>query len=150
MSVVGYTIGDLLPQAPPMVLLDTISAHDAASITATVTIRADSPFRRGPGVPIHVGIEYMAQACAAFTGLEARLAGRQPQVGLLLGTRNFSATRSYLIPGETLSVTATELYREDNMGAFDCSIFCRREILARASLTAYQPREPIDLEALGD
>ena len=38
-------------------------------------------------VPAWVGIEYMAQAIAAWAGCRARAAGKPPQLGFLLGSR---------------------------------------------------------------
>jgi ApeP dehydratase len=72
-----------------MILLDEVIGDDNYSLTAEVTITRDSVFLRSDGVPGHVGVEYMAQACGAFAGVHALDSGQPVRIGLLLGTRNY-------------------------------------------------------------
>ena len=147
MTAPGYSVEALVPQAPPMVLLDGIESLGDSEIRARVTVRQDSMFARDGGVPVHVGIEYMAQTCAAFAGYEARQSGGEPQIGLLLGTRKFSATRAFFQPGDVLSVIAVLSYREEGMGVFDCVVECDGDVVAQAGLTVFQPKEPVTFSA---
>lgn len=130
----------LLPHGPAAVLLDAVTSGDASGAAATVRIRADSPYGvPGCGVPAHVGLEYMAQTCGLFAGLEAHAAGQAVRVGYLLGTRNFVASRAWFRPGETLAVSARVVLREPEMAVFACAISAAGETVAEAQLTVFQP-----------
>ena len=66
-----YSPEELLPHAPPMVLLDRVLEWDDESILAELTIGPSTPFLDvGRGVPAHVGLEWMAQTCGLFAGLD--------------------------------------------------------------------------------
>lgn len=143
MTVPAWAVADLLPQAPPMVLLDAVAAHDADGLCAVVRVRPETRFfRPGLGVPAHVGLEWMAQACGAFAGLRARAAGETVKLGFLLGTRRFTATTPWFVAGECLTVRVTRVYEDDGMGAFDCRIEAEGVTRASARLTLYQPDDP--------
>jgi predicted hotdog family 3-hydroxylacyl-ACP dehydratase len=138
-----YTIADLLPHAAPMVLLDRVIGWDDGRLEASVAIRPDSRFLEpGMGVPCHVGIEYMAQACGAYAGLQAKHAGKPVRVGFLLGTRQYVSKAAWFRLGETLTVCIAEVLRESAMGVFDCRISCDGSDVATARLNVYQPDEP--------
>lgn len=134
---------ELLPHAGPAVLLDDVLAVDAESATAAVTIRATDRFAHpGCGVPAHVAIEWMAQACGLFAGHEARTASRPVRLGMLLGTRHFQASRTWFGFGERLVVTAILMLRDGAMGVFDCTVRDGAGAeCATARLTTYQPPE---------
>jgi predicted hotdog family 3-hydroxylacyl-ACP dehydratase len=131
----------LLPHAPPMILLDDVVDIDKTSIAASVTIRDCSLFLEAPGVPSHIGIEYMAQACGAYAGSKALEQGAPVQIGLLLGTRRYQARVPWFRLGDRLIVSVSEIYS----GAFDCRIEREAELLATAQLSVYQPEhsEPL-------
>lgn len=129
----------LLPHGPELLLLDRISTADADGIVATVAIGPDTPFLvAGYGVPAHVGLEYMAQTCGAFAGLQARQRGEPVQVGFLLGTRRYRASRRWFTVGEALQVTARLVLHDGPMAAFDCALATGGAELATARLTVYQ------------
>jgi predicted hotdog family 3-hydroxylacyl-ACP dehydratase len=141
-------IADLLPHGPPMILLDDVVGRTEDGLTAAVTIRSDSQFAvPGAGVPAHVGIEYMAQACGAFAGLEAVLAKQPVRLGFLLGTRRFQAFVPWLREGWLLTVTVTTVFREDQMAVFDCCIRHETTEIATAQITVYQPDDPASVLA---
>src|SRR5262249_52096192 len=79
-------------------------------------------FEASRGVPAHVAIEWMAQTCGAFVGVEALDAGQAVRLGLLLGTRNFRARTPWFRPKERLVVTATIVLRDQEVGAFECVV----------------------------
>jgi predicted hotdog family 3-hydroxylacyl-ACP dehydratase len=133
-----YPVVDLLPHEPPMVLIDAVRGWDYGLLEATVTIRPGIPFHHPErGVPAYVGIEYMAQACGAYAGLEAVTAGQPVRVGLLLGTRRYATSVGWFEPGQKLLVGIRELFREGSIGMFDCRIECEGRELASAQLSVY-------------
>jgi predicted hotdog family 3-hydroxylacyl-ACP dehydratase len=118
-----YRVEDVLPHAPPMILIDEIISKGPDSLSAGVTIRPGIPFFvAARGVPAHVAIEWMAQTCGAFVGVEALDAGQAVRLGLLLGTRTFRARTPWFRPEERLLVTATVVLRDQDFGAFDCAV----------------------------
>lgn len=138
-------IAGLLPHGPSMVLLDEVLAATDDMLAAAVVIRADSPFGvAGEGVPAHVGIEYMAQACGAFAGLQAHCTGLPVRRGFLLGTRRYQAFIPWFRVGWRLTVTVVAVSREGQMGVFDCRIRHDGTEVATAQVSVYQPDAPTD------
>jgi len=133
-------LSELVPHRPPMLLLDHVLAADDASLVASVTIHAETEFLEAEGVPAHIGIEYMAQACAAFAGARARAEQREPRIGFLLGSRRFLMHRPWYRLGETLRVTVRLVYQDDAMGSFVGSVEVAGEVAAEADLTVYEPQ----------
>jgi predicted hotdog family 3-hydroxylacyl-ACP dehydratase len=141
MKACPYPVAELLPHAPPMVLLDEVLGYDGGRLQALVTIRDDSMFCRGDGVPAHIAIEYMAQACGALAGIEARSANRPVRVGFLLGTRNFQSARDFFLAGERLLISVDEVFRDVEMGVFDGRVSVDDATLVTATLNVYQPQD---------
>lgn len=140
-----WPIAELVPQSGPMVLLDEAIEFDDLSLVARVTIRPEHPFFDGTGVPVHVGIELMAQTCGACVGAASRTKGEPIKPGLLLGTRNFAATDEYFRAGDRLQVLVTMAFRDEQMGVFDCQIGRGNDVVATAQLTVYQPKDAASL-----
>ena len=143
MSARRYTITELLPHRPPMVLLDRVIDFDAVSLTASVTIARSSMFCAGGSVPSHIALEYMAQACAAHAGTLALETGEAVRIGFLLGTRDFVCMVPGFSVGEQLDITATLIFDDARIGAYDCRIAIGDRVVAKARLNVYQP-EPTE------
>jgi predicted hotdog family 3-hydroxylacyl-ACP dehydratase len=138
-----YPVVELLPHEPPMVLLDVVTGWQPGKLEAAVEILPVSPFfEPGRGVPAHVGIEYMAQACGAYAGLEAKQAGQPIRTGFLLGTRHYASSAAWFQAGERLVVGVSEVLRQGAMGVFDCRIETAGREVATARLNVYQPDDP--------
>ncbi len=139
MSASRYAITELLPHRPPMILLDRVEDFAADSLTASVTITPSSLFCAGGSVPSHLALEYMAQACGAHVGMIALEKGEPVRIGFVLGTRDFvSMVRGFDV-GERLEVTATLVFNDVQMGAYDCRIAIGDRLVAQARLSVYQP-----------
>ncbi|OIR10088.1 hypothetical protein GALL_80160 [mine drainage metagenome] len=143
MSAAPHSPADLLPHAAPMILLERVLDWNGADwVAAEVDIGPHTPFLdRERGVPAHVGLEWMAQCCGLFAGLDARAGGGPVRVGYLLGTRRYRARRLWFGVGERLRVEARLLLRDGGMAVFDCTIGGDGgdEPVAAAQLTLYQP-----------
>jgi predicted hotdog family 3-hydroxylacyl-ACP dehydratase len=133
----------LLPHRPPMILLDAVLACDVASLVATVTIRPTSLFLEAEGVPGHVGLEYMAQACGAFAGMEALRKAEAVRIGFLLGTRRYIMHTPWFRLDECLTVSVSLGYRDEAMANFDGRIEIAGKLAAEGRLTVYQPQDAI-------
>ena len=137
-----FSMAELLPHAPPMILLDRVIGWDQGLLEAMVEVRSDSLFyESGRGVPCHVGIEYMAQACGAYAGLEAIQAGQSVRIGFLLGTRGYVSKIPWFQLGAVLTVSISEVLREGTMGVFNCRIVHDGDDVATARLNVYQPED---------
>jgi predicted hotdog family 3-hydroxylacyl-ACP dehydratase len=130
----------LVPHAGPMVLLDRVISVDEESLCAEVGIRSDTLFCDPDGVGGWIGIEYMAQAIAAWTGYQAQLRGEPVRLGFLLGTRRYECSRPIFVLGSVLRVHVQRVFQNENgLGAFECSIDNEAGRLASANLTVFQP-----------
>jgi predicted hotdog family 3-hydroxylacyl-ACP dehydratase len=134
-----YPIAALLPHQPPMLLLDKVVAYDDTTLIASVAITESSLFLAPEGVPGYVGIEYMAQACGAFAGAQALDTGQPVKIGFLLGTRLCRVLMPWFRIGDHLTVTATMIFHDEEMAAFDCKIEIDGKLAADAQLKVYQP-----------
>jgi len=143
MTASSYRPADLLPHAPPMVLLDRLLDWSDDSVSAALTIGPETPFLDpGRGVPAHVGLEWMAQTCGLFAGLGAKAKNEPVRLGFLLGTRRYKALRPVFTEGETLTVCARLVLREGGMAVFACGILdAEGSEVATAQLTLYQPED---------
>jgi len=136
-----YPIAALLPHKAPMILLDHVTGTDTQSVEAAVSVTAGRPFfEEGRGMPAHVALEWMAQACGAWAGAQAMDAGAKIKLGLLLGTRSFHAGRPWLEEGRMFTVHASQNYMDNEIGVFDCSVTdtASGAEVAAAQLTVYQ------------
>jgi predicted hotdog family 3-hydroxylacyl-ACP dehydratase len=140
-AVIQRPIEALLPHAAPMVLLDRCLSISPERFEAEVTLAAESPFCVGHRVGAWVGIEYMAQAVAAFAGAEAIAAGLPVKVGFLLGSRHYESRVPYFYVGSHLRVAVKKVLAEENgLGALDCQIYIDGSLEAQvqATLTVFQ------------
>jgi predicted hotdog family 3-hydroxylacyl-ACP dehydratase len=136
-----YPLAAILPHQPPMVLLDRVTGYDDDSLIAEVTITDGSLFITPEGVPGHVGIEYMAQACGAFAGVHALDSATPVRIGLLLGTRDYRVMVPYFRRGDRLSIAVAMVFRDESIAAFACTITVAGKLAAEAQLKVYQPND---------
>lgn len=140
MDANSVPISELLPHAPPMVLLDRVLEAGGEHLIAGLTIRADSEFCREGRVGAWVGIEYMAQAVAAWSGWQARLRGEPVRVGFLLGTRRFEALIPEYAMGDCLEVYVEREFQADNgLARFRAEIRRGETLCAQASISVFEP-----------
>ena len=139
-----YRVGDVVPHQGAMCLLDEILDWDDDSIVVRLKVPDSGIFVDGGGVPGWVGIEYMAQAVAAWAGCVARHDGRLPKIGFLLGSRRYNCSRSIFPCGSELTIKARcELVGENGLGVFSCIIETDGEELASANVSVFQPADPL-------
>ena len=135
----SWPVSELLPHAAPMILIDRVLSFDGESALVEVTVRLDHPFATAEGAPVHLAIEFMAQACGALTGCWAKRSGAPVRAGFLLGTRHFHADEPLLPIGKRLTVAVTMLVRDGPMGVFECRLLDGEKAVAEAQLNVYQP-----------
>lgn len=135
-----WSVPELVPHSGPMVLLDDLLEAGPGWVTAGVRIAEDSLFfEPGAGMPCWLGLEYMAQTIALYSGLEAKRAGEPVPIGLLLGSRRYQATTDYFPLGSYLRVHVREEWNDGQMAVFDCRVEEDDRCLARARLNVFLP-----------
>ncbi|MPZ77341.1 MAG: 3-hydroxylacyl-ACP dehydratase [Deltaproteobacteria bacterium] len=138
-------IRSLIPHTGSMVLLDRVIAADAESLCAEVCIRSDSLFCGARGVGAWVGLEYMAQAIAAYAGYAGRLRGEPVKLGFLLGARRYECNQPLFPLGSVLQVHVRRVFQNENgLGSFECRIDDLKTLLATATVTVFQPADVED------
>lgn len=135
-------IDAVLPHRDSMRLIHRVVAWEDASIAVEVDVPAQGLFCTPDGVPAWVGVEYMAQAIAAWAGCRARHAGRVPSIGFLLGTRRYTAHQPFFAAGSCLRVEANcELLGENGLGMFACRILAGDIEMAVANVSVFEPTD---------
>jgi len=130
---------DWVPHRGAMSLLGEVEQCDGEQLVARLRVPSSGLFANADGVPAWIGLEYMAQAAAAWSGAQARAGGGAPRAGMLLGTRRYAAAVAVFPAGATLRVTARCETRGDNgLALFDCRIEHDGNVLATARLSVYE------------
>jgi predicted hotdog family 3-hydroxylacyl-ACP dehydratase len=136
-----YSVAQLLPHAPPMILIDEVVGWTEDRVMTRLTVRRDAAFAQDAGIPAHVALEWMAQSCGALVGIRALAEQRPVGVGFILGTRDFRATLRWFRFGDVVTVTAASTFNDGEMAQFDCRLERESETCATARLTVFRPRD---------
>ena len=141
MAEIDLTIAQILPHEGRMLLLDELLSHDDAGIVTAVSIHRDTVMCDGEnGVPAWVGMEYMAQAACAYSGVYEVRAGDKPKISLLLGTRSFKTQVPVFPIGSRLIVSAQLVMRDDDdLAVFKCRIESNGQEWATGDIKAIRP-----------
>lgn len=132
---------DLLPHKPPMRLIDTLIEVDEDKVHCQLTVRQNNLFfdHEKNSVPGWIGIEFMAQTVACWSGFQAWKENNPPCVGFLLGSRRYQSHLSDFPEGALLNIHATKLIESNGIAVFDCQIHYEEADIASAQLNAYIP-----------
>lgn len=131
-------IAGLIPHSGAMVFLDRVIDFDGDSLSAELTVRGDGLLGNEHSVPAWAGIEYMAQAVAAYSGIKSKLAGESIKLGFLLGTRSYASNVASFSVGAVLTIAVKNIIQDDRLGVFDCKLH-GDGIEISANLNVYQP-----------
>lgn len=136
-------IEHLVPHRGAMSWLDRVVDAGPEHVVAEATVRADHLLLQGDRLGPTTGIEYMAQAAAAWAGWQRYCGdGGPPRIGLLLGTRRYQCKRGFVV-GELLQIRVQRQFQAENgLGQFDAEIRIADELLATASLNVFGPDNP--------
>ncbi|MEH6493810.1 ApeP family dehydratase [Halopseudomonas sp.] len=145
-------IAPYVPHAEGMCLLDQLLEFNNDHLYAEVCPRDDDLFATAQGIPGWVGLEWMAQAVAAWAGVQAVQAGELPAVGFLLGSRRYQTSVDHFALNVPLRIEVFLDFRADNgLGAFRGQVLDQQgAVLASATLNVYQPNSAEALAALSN
>jgi len=144
-------IGELVPHAPPMLLLTRVLSHETLATRCEVDPGGQTFFRTDDGdMPCWVALEYMAQCVAVHAGLQAREQEQPPRVGFVIGSPRLRFHEPSLGGRGKLEVSATYLRGRVELGAisFDCALRERGEaggdgrLLAEGRISIAIPAQP--------
>lgn len=145
----GKALEEVLPHKKPMMLLDKVLDYDLLQkkLTAEVEITKETLFYElaSKGVPMWLGIEYMAQAIAALAGIsQTKQKHEEPKIGFIIGTRSYHCSVPFFLEGDKLLIKVKELFVDTELAAFEC-IITRNDIeLAKAQINVFQPESTED------
>lgn len=151
----------VIPHRDPFVLLDAVTSYTpGVSLEALKAVSAAEPWARGhfPGLPIFPGVlltEALAQACAVFSGLEARAwaPGRElaelagDEVGVLGMTR--VTFRRPTFPGSLLRLRSEQVRRVENKVFFEVQALAGGETKAEGSMVVAMVAKSELLSSIG-
>ncbi|MGR2739521.1 ApeP family dehydratase [Billgrantia sp. Q4P2] len=142
-------IAPYVPHRHGMCLLDSLLEVGDEYLHAEVTPRRDDLFAGSDGIPGWVGLEWLAQAVAAWAGVQAIEVGGTPQIGFLLGTRRYRCQTPQFAFDQPIRIEVELDFRSDNgLGAFRGRLLDGEgQQLATATLNVFQPESRDALEA---
>ncbi|MDW6001858.1 hotdog family protein [Vibrio mangrovi] len=136
-------IEQLIPHDSPMIFIDHAIDIQDESVHCQVTIGENNPFfdTISGTLPAYVGLEFMAQTIAAWSGFRALQSGEKPSIGFLLGSRRYQASCDTFAQGQLLDIYAQKVMEDHAMGmaVFSAQIENRGEQLAQCQLNVYLP-----------
>jgi len=133
-------VANLLPHAPPMILLDDIIAHEENFVHTRVRIREGLPFFKNGGVPSYIALEYMAQTIGVWKGFLSQEHNQKPQIGFLIGSRQLILNTPFFKEGAILDVYGEPKYNDGEMASFECWVESQGQRFAQATLNVFQPK----------
>ena len=135
-------IEQLLPQRPPMLLLDRLLSCTATEGVAEALVTPGNLFRL-PDDRIHAAalFELMAQAYAAVQGFQNTLAGKPVSIGYLAGITR-AAVLDVARVGDRLLVTVRQTALVPPFVRAEARIERNGETLAEGELTLFIPPTP--------
>lgn len=135
-------IEDVVPHRGTMRFLHRLVYSDADRVVVEADIHADHVFAGDTGVPSWVGVEYMAQAIAAWAGCRARRNNEPVRIGFLLGTRRYQCSQAQFAFASRLRIEAyREIVSDDGMAMFCCRICNGDAEIAKANVSVFEPSD---------
>jgi len=127
----------------PMILIDKVIDVTELSIHCQVQINTSGLFFDAQinATPAWVGIEFMAQTVAAWSGYHANEKGQESPIGFLLGSRRYHSECNEFPLGSILDIYAEQLMVNEGMAAFSCLIKCDGDVLASSQLNVFVPAQ---------
>lgn len=146
-----YNLDELIPQKPPMRLIDKCINFDQKVVHCQVEIKNNNIFfcdvRRA--VPHWVAIEMMAQTsavCAKLSSLqEKKNRCKESQMAFLMSVRQYKTEVIEYHENQVLDIFSEAVYIEDGMGLFKANMSINGKLIATVNISAYQPQSKAEL-----
>jgi radical SAM protein with 4Fe4S-binding SPASM domain len=133
-----FPAGELIPQKPPMRLIDELVRVGERSGEVSATVSGDTPFLRGNGALDETALfEMMAQSVAALNGFKRWGRSGTSSQGYLVGARNLEILEPARA-GDTLHVSLHKEARFGNFGILKGTVSRNGAVLARGELKIWR------------
>jgi predicted hotdog family 3-hydroxylacyl-ACP dehydratase len=139
MNTVSYpALADLVPHAPPMVLLDSLDSVDAESAVCLARVRAGGPFVVARAMPAMVGIELVAQAVAAHVGFACVSRGEPVRAGYLIGVREARMHVPSFFVDDELRVEVRRTFGSESLASYAGPVSRAGHVAAEVTVSVLQ------------
>lgn len=118
----GEQIYGLIPQRPPVVMVDSLFSCDADGAETGLTVLPDNIFVENGYLAEPGLVEHAAQSAAAYAGYGAFIEGRPPRLGYIAEVRKFVISRLPVV-GEHLRTRLMVLGSAAGMSLFSAEVF---------------------------
>ena len=135
-----------LPHRPPFILISEFLGVEAEKAHSRVLISERSAFCDNGMVPNYVGLEYIAQTIALYSGAHSP-ADEPEAIGFLLSVRDCQFRRQGFAVGEELKIEVTLELLDSGLATFWGEIKLHGECICSARVTTYKPT-PEELEKI--
>lgn len=132
--IIGQDLQKLLPQAPPMLMIDTLVKSDAEETITNLTIKQENIFCYEGKFKEAGLIENMAQTAAARSGYEAKIKNTNVKTGYITSIKNLSIN---FLPGvnETIETQVIQKTEIGNITVISANIKLEEKEVAKCEMT---------------
>lgn len=120
-----YEIKDIIPHSEPMAIIDDILSVNVERgyIKTVVKVQPQKLMfdHEIGGVWVVAGLEFMSQTAACYYYFKNN--NQKPKSVHLLGTRHYDSKIEMFADGKTYTCIAKEIYEDEILTSFECSIF---------------------------
>ncbi|MAF92440.1 MAG: hypothetical protein VX583_01360 [Bdellovibrionota bacterium] len=135
-------VQEYIPHEAPMIVIDRITDMGSDYVECEVEIKEDSFLCNNSQVPSYLGMEFIAQSIAAFSGKIGKDSGEEkPGIGFLIGIRRYQSKTETFKVGDLLKIRAEMVFIEESLGNFKASIFLGDEELVNTSISTFKPSD---------
>ena len=136
----------LVPHSGKMSFLSRVLDAGDDWLDGEVEITPDGFFAQQQGIPTWVGLEYMAQGIAAYSGYQESLHQSPPKIGFLVGSRRYEINTDFFRFGDILRISVRkELQAENGLHVFACTLLGQKngkqQASGKANINVFQPKD---------
>ena len=135
------------PHQGRMLLLDQVVQYDLKehSLQSKLLIDRDSEFYSSDFacVPVWISFEYMAQSIAVLSGISHKEEGNDPKIGFIMGVRDFNSFSDGFIPGNELTVSVSQSFRDGDVAVFDGVVMINEKICSTAVINVIENNQKL-------
>lgn len=127
----------IIPQAPPMVMVDRLIDNDEATTSSDLEVTADNVFCQNGYLSAAGLAENIAQTAAARGGYAAQENDRPVNIGFIASIRKFKVHALPAI-GKTIETRIEVKNRVMNFNLVTGQVFCEGELMAECDMRIYE------------
>lgn len=133
MDFESIKIYDIIPQRPPMVMIDRLLSCDQIVTSTALEVRSGNIFAEDGMLAAEGVLENIAQTCAARMGFFNLISETSVKLGFIGAVKNFTVTRLPRV-GETLITTINVEQEVFNVTLVNASVCVGDETIASTTM----------------